>query len=79
MRPRSVHRIIAGLGSAYLTGAVMWAYVDPTAGGALISILLAGAAGPLILGRLLWARIRRGRRATGSAAEEGADHRTEQP
>ena len=36
---------------------VVLGYIDPTAGGLLIQVLLGGAAGVLILGRLFWGRI----------------------
>ncbi len=34
------------------------AYIDPSAGGMLIQLLLAGTAGVAILGKLFWHRIR---------------------
>jgi hypothetical protein len=35
------------------------AYIDPSAGGMLVQLLLAGTAGVAVLGKLFWARIRR--------------------
>ena len=38
---------------------VIFAYIDPSAGGMLMQLLLGGTAGVLVIGRLLWSRIRR--------------------
>jgi hypothetical protein len=35
------------------------AYIDPSAGGMLMQLLLGGTAGLLVVGRLFWSRIRR--------------------
>jgi hypothetical protein len=35
------------------------AYIDPSAGGMLVQLLLAGTAGVAVLGRLFWGRIKR--------------------
>jgi hypothetical protein len=35
------------------------AYIDPSAGGMLVQLLLAGTAGVAVLGKLFWHRIRR--------------------
>ncbi len=35
------------------------AYIDPSAGGMLIQLLLAGTAGVAVLGKLLWTKVRR--------------------
>jgi hypothetical protein len=35
------------------------AYIDPSAGGMLMQLLLGGTAGILVIGRLFWSRIRR--------------------
>jgi hypothetical protein len=35
------------------------AYIDPSAGGMLVQLLLAGTAGVAVLGKLFWARIKR--------------------
>jgi hypothetical protein len=35
------------------------AYIDPSAGGMLVQLLLAGTAGVAILGKLFWMRIKR--------------------
>ena len=35
------------------------AYIDPSAGGMLVQLLLAGTAGVAVLGRLFWMRIKR--------------------
>jgi hypothetical protein len=35
------------------------AYIDPSAGGMLVQLLLAGTAGVAVLGRLFWTRIKR--------------------
>jgi len=35
------------------------AYIDPSAGGMLLQLLLAGTAGVAVLARLFWTRIRR--------------------
>jgi predicted membrane metal-binding protein len=35
------------------------AYIDPSAGGMLMQLLLGGTAGVLVIGRLFWSRIRR--------------------
>lgn len=58
-----------GLGAAWVAGlAVVWvlvlardahAYIDPSAGGMLVQLLLAGTAGVAVLGKLFWMRIRR--------------------
>jgi hypothetical protein len=57
--------------SAFIVGlalAVCWllvlatpaeAYIDPSAGGMLIQLLLAGTAGVAVLGKLFWGRIKR--------------------
>jgi len=37
----------------------IFAYIDPSAGGMLMQLLLGGTAGVLVIGRLLWSRIRR--------------------
>jgi len=34
------------------------AYIDPSAGGMLVQLLLAGTAGVAVLGKLFWTRIR---------------------
>ena len=34
------------------------AYIDPSAGGMLVQLLLAGTAGLAVLGKLYWARIK---------------------
>ena len=38
---------------------LIFAYIDPSAGGMLMQLLLGGTAGVLVIGRLLWSRIRR--------------------
>ena len=35
------------------------AYIDPSAGGMLVQLLLAGTAGVAVLGKLLWSRLKR--------------------
>ena len=40
-----------------LLSAPVQAYVDPSAGGTLLQLLLAGSAGVAIVGRLFWLRI----------------------
>ena len=35
------------------------AYIDPSAGGMLVQLLLAGTAGVAVLGKLFWGRIKR--------------------
>ena len=35
------------------------AYIDPSAGGMLVQLLLAGTAGVAVLGKLMWSRVRR--------------------
>jgi len=35
------------------------AYIDPSAGGMLVQLLLAGTAGVAVLGKLFWTRIKR--------------------
>ncbi len=35
------------------------AYIDPSAGGMLIQLLLAGTAGVAVLGKLVWTKVRR--------------------
>ena len=35
------------------------AYIDPSAGGMLVQLLLAGTAGVAVLGKLFWSRIKR--------------------
>jgi len=35
------------------------AYIDPSAGGMLVQLLLAGTAGVAVLGKLMWSRIKR--------------------
>jgi hypothetical protein len=35
------------------------AYIDPSAGGMLVQLLLAGTAGVAVIGKLFWQRIRR--------------------
>jgi hypothetical protein len=35
------------------------AYIDPSAGGMLVQLLLAGTAGLAVLGKLMWSRIKR--------------------
>jgi len=35
------------------------AYIDPSAGGMLVQLLLAGTAGVAVLGKLLWSRVKR--------------------
>lgn len=45
------------------------AYIDPSAGGMLVQMLLAGTAGVAVLGKLFWTRIRR---AVGLAPKEDA-------
>jgi hypothetical protein len=54
------------------------AYIDPSAGGMLVQLLLAGTAGVAVLGRLLWSRIKRLFGAPGPAesqASSGTDRR----
>jgi len=34
------------------------AYIDPSAGGMLVQLLLAGTAGVAVLGKLLWSRLK---------------------
>ena len=36
----------------------VFAYIDPSAGGMLMQLLLGGTAGVLVIGRLFWSRIR---------------------
>ena len=36
----------------------IFAYIDPSAGGMLMQLLLGGTAGLLVIGRLFWSRIR---------------------
>lgn len=43
------------------------AYIDPSAGGMLVQMLLAGTAGVAVLGKLFWNRLRR---AVGLAPKE---------
>jgi hypothetical protein len=55
------------------------AYIDPSAGGMLVQLLLAGTAGVAVLGKLFWSRIRRmfgGVDAESSAkpAQSDSDH-----
>jgi hypothetical protein len=45
------------------------AYIDPSAGGMLVQMLLAGTAGVAVLGKLFWHRIRS---AVGLAPKEDA-------
>lgn len=35
------------------------AYIDPSAGGMLVQLLLAGTAGVAVLGKLMWSRVKR--------------------
>jgi len=54
------------------------AYIDPSAGGMLVQLLLAGTAGVAVLGRLLWMRLKRLFGAAGPAepgASSGTDRR----
>ena len=37
----------------------VFAYIDPSAGGMLMQLLLGGTAGVLVIARLFWHRIRR--------------------
>ncbi len=45
------------------------AYIDPSAGGMLVQLLLAGTAGVAVLGKLFWTRIKTslGRKSTPDA------------
>ena len=52
------------------------AYIDPSAGGMLLQLLLAGTAGVAVLGKLFWVRIRR---AVGLAPAETQDTSTGEP
>lgn len=73
-----------GLSAAWAGGlAVVWvlvlatdayAYIDPSAGGMLLQLLLAGTAGVAVLGKLFWMRIRR---AVGLAPAEPEKTATE--
>lgn len=82
MQDRSSHG--RGLGTAWAGGlAVIWvlvlaqdayAYIDPSAGGMLVQLLLAGTAGVAVLGKLFWYRIRR---AIGMAPPETDSSATE--
>ena len=49
--------ISMGLLSASAPGAIPPAYIEPTAGGILLQIVLGGTAGVLVLGRLFWHNI----------------------
>ena len=44
------------------------AYIDPSAGGMLVQLLLAGTAGVAVLGKLMWSRVKRafGAKETGT-------------
>jgi hypothetical protein len=46
------------------------AYIDPSAGGMLVQLLLAGTAGVAVLGKLFWARIKRLFGASDAASTE---------
>lgn len=48
-------------------GAAVFLYIDATAGGVMIQVLLGGAAGIGLVGRLIWARITS--RSMGSSEE----------
>jgi len=41
-----------------LSHSLLVAYIDPSAGGMLVQMLLAGTAGLAVLGKLFWTRIR---------------------
>jgi hypothetical protein len=40
-----------------LSDSLLVAYIDPSAGGMLVQLLLGGAAGAAVLGKLFWMRI----------------------
>ena len=55
------------------------AYIDPSAGGMLVQLLLAGTAGLAVLGKLMWSRIKRvfgisERQGPPDAGEPGRPH-----
>lgn len=41
-----------------LSHSLLVAYIDPSAGGMLVQLLLAGTAGVAVLGKLYWTRIK---------------------
>jgi hypothetical protein len=41
-----------------LFDSLLVAYIDPSAGGMLVQLLLAGTAGVAVLGKLFWSRIK---------------------
>ena len=78
-RPTRPGESLVFVGAAVL--AVCWvlalapdaeAYIDPSAGGMLVQLLLAGTAGVAVLGKLFWSRIKRIFGAADSAASPDA-------
>ena len=55
------------------------AYIDPSAGGMLVQLLLAGTAGVAVLGRLFWTRIKRLFGASDTAPPGGPNIRHRSP
>ena len=56
------------------------AYIDPGTGGMLLQLLLGGAAGALVIGKLYWLRIKEGFQSIfggGSESEEAGDSDSE--
>ena len=54
------------------------AYIDPSAGGMLVQLLLAGTAGVAVLGKLYWTRIKRMFGAAGEASSKPAQTDSDQ-
>ena len=54
------------------------AYIDPSAGGMLVQLLLAGTAGVAVLGKLMWSRVKRAFGVKGAetptSGSDGAPH-----
>src|SRR4051812_44312931 len=61
--PRRIHNalIVAALAGWWIVVLAprAEAYIDPSAGGMLVQLLLAGTAGVAVLGKLMWSRVKR--------------------
>ena len=55
------------------------AYIDPSASGMLVQLLLAGTAGVAVLGKLFWVRIKRLFGATNTRSENTSSSNVDRP
>ena len=58
LNPTNPLNLINRYNSGMLFHSLLVAYIDPSAGGMLVQMLLAGTAGLAVLGKLYWSRIK---------------------